>query len=80
MYYAITLRHGRWEYVCSGSQPQELYHQARELLQGHAGYLDEEGELSSPESERLLDHLRIVPEVTAREQYRVGAPVARETG
>ncbi|MHB9130713.1 MAG: hypothetical protein ACYDBB_06445 [Armatimonadota bacterium] len=70
-YYAITRGGGHWKTVCSGRDPEEVYRQAVDLLQGMNSYGDEEYGLLSPINERQIDLLRVVSEAVARETYHM---------
>jgi hypothetical protein len=79
MYFAITRQHGRWISICSGSDPDEVYLQAMDIIssqdQGVDGLFLDDGPLAlSPAIERQLDALRVVTEEAARETYQVLAP------
>ncbi len=67
-YCAIVQRRGQWEYLATGEDPQEVYRQAVELLQGPD---EDERELPVvlPDAEQALDTLRVVPVETAQETY-----------
>jgi len=70
-YYAITRRNGRWQYVYSGADPESVYRHAADIIEGQYALPGDEGGPVSPVTEHMLDALRVVPEVIAREQYCV---------
>lgn len=70
-YYAIARRQAQWVYVCAGADPVQVYHDAIEILQGRAASHGELPVAVSPLTELLLDSLRVVPAVVARERYQV---------
>jgi len=70
-YFAIINRNGRWEFVCSGRDPEDVYRQAIEIVATPFGDDENDEPYISPTGERLVDTLRVVPEVIAREKYAV---------
>lgn len=66
-YYAVTRRQGQWVYLCSGSDPEAVYANARLMIESHERGVDDEGGIFSPVTEQQLDALRVVPEETAHE-------------
>ena len=78
-YYAITRRRGRWVYVCSGGDAEQVYRDALDILGGPELYPGEEAVAASPATERALDTLRVVPQETATAKYGVTfAPAQHE--
>lgn len=74
-YYAIAHHQGEWTYLCAGRVPEDVYWEALTLIEARERYADEDGVvLLSPNTESLLDTLRVVPEETAREHYHVVFP------
>ncbi|MHB9025828.1 MAG: hypothetical protein ACYC7E_16945 [Armatimonadota bacterium] len=79
MYYAITRQQGRWVYVSSGCDPDEVYLDAMDAITAQDGDV-EETELTdeplalSPAIERQLDALRVVTEEEARVIYTIAVP------
>ena len=70
-YFAITNHQGRWEYVCAGSDPEEVFREAEEILLAQEVYPGEEETALSPNTETQMNDLRVVPEETAREYYHI---------
>ena len=79
-YYAITRRQSEWVYLCAGTDPTQVYHDAIEILRGRADVYGDEPIALSPAIEYSLDNLRVVPDSVARQTYQVkfGAVVAEE--
>ena len=76
-YYAIT-RHGeRWVYVYSGRDPHEVYQTAIDILDERRNLAGDDVLALSPDSERQIDTLRVVPEELARQQFHVVLPRER---
>lgn len=73
-YYAITNRAGQWQFVCAGRDPQDVYQQARALLDDTARDPEESAIALSPMTQRALDTLRVVPASQARTVYHVVFP------
>ncbi len=70
-YYAITRRNGRWHYIYSGSNPETVYREAADILQGQYSLPGDEGVPISSSAEQQLNTLRVVTAEVAREKYRV---------
>ncbi len=70
-YYAIALRNGQWQYIYAGSNPESLYHEAAEMIQGQYFLPGDEGLPISSSAEQQLKTLRVVPSTIAREKYHV---------
>lgn len=73
-YYAITRRNGRWEYLCAGPDPAELYREAMDLIDADDLASEETLPSLSPATEQRLNNLRVVPEEMARQMYNVAFP------
>ncbi len=72
LYYAITFEEGTWKLVTSGDDPEAVYEQAENILSGLNEAMSDEDPISlSPDAEAMLNSLRVVPEVTARDVYHV---------
>jgi len=71
LYYAISHRNGRWVVVSSGSNPEEVYRQAVEIIGSQYAYFGDEVNSVTPYAERQLDALRVVPAEIAREKYLI---------
>lgn len=73
VYYAITCRLGRWEYVCAGQDPQEVYQQGLAAIERQDVTWDDERAIVSPAGERQYANLRVVTAEAAQTVYRVTA-------
>ncbi len=71
LYYAISHRNGRWVVVSSGTNPEEVYRQAVEIIGGQYAYIGDDLDTVTPHAEHQLDALRVVPADIARDRYRV---------
>ena len=69
-YYAITCREGQWVYVSAGGDPVEVFRTAQDMLD-RRDEADNEPVFVSPETERSLNNLLVVPADTARERYHM---------
>ena len=74
LYYAITRRDGRWEYVSSGADPDEALRGAQETIQERETFPGEEAVDLEPDTETRLGNLRVVPAAIARERYHIVFP------
>lgn len=74
-YYAITRRNGRWVYVNSGADPQEVYQDAVVILENQVAPGDADDEDAGlgipPTVEYQINDLRIVTEEAARDTYHI---------
>ncbi|HEY3418713.1 MAG TPA: hypothetical protein VGM23_17700 [Armatimonadota bacterium] len=70
-YYAITRRQGRWEYVCAGPDPDEVYRQAESIIESEEAYPVDEEMAISPETEQQIDRLRVITEEAAQDVYHI---------
>jgi hypothetical protein len=77
-YFAISNRNGRWEYISSGPDPEELLHDAQEIILEGELYPEEEEVGLSPDTDALETNLRIVPAESARELYHLTFPKSTE--
>lgn len=73
IYYAITRHDGPWKLVCAGPDPDEVKREAEDIIQGQEMYPEEEEIALEPDTEALLQNLRVVPEETAYTVYQVTA-------
>jgi hypothetical protein len=65
-YYAVMRQQGQWMYVCSGSDPETVLHQAQLIIEARDGGGYDEQPAYSAGAEQALDTLRVVPEAMAR--------------
>jgi hypothetical protein len=63
-YYAVTRRNGQWSYICAGHDPEGVYRQAVAILTDAEAADDSIAH--SPDEERAMDNMRVIPEVTAK--------------
>ncbi len=65
-YYAVTQRGSRWHYLCAGEDPEGVYRQAVTMLTDDDRLREDDSIAHSPDEERAMDRLRVVPEATAK--------------